>query len=118
MTKRWSKLTVLVTVLAMVLAACSSSTSDTTVDATTGASVQHPNEFYSWTSIRDRAAPATTLSFDHSGLLPMIRGDKQPVKVLGDGKLTKKLTVQVHKFSASAQAGITKAGGSCEVVTS
>ena len=48
----------------------------------------------------------------------LIRGDKQPVKVLGDGKLTKKLTVQVHKFSASAQAGITKAGGSCEVVTS
>jgi large subunit ribosomal protein L15 len=48
----------------------------------------------------------------------LIRGGKQPVKVLGDGKLTKKLTVQVHKFSASAQAGITKAGGSCEVVTS
>jgi large subunit ribosomal protein L15 len=48
----------------------------------------------------------------------LIRGDKQPVKILGDGKLTKKLTVQVHKFSASAQAGITKAGGSCEVVTS
>jgi large subunit ribosomal protein L15 len=48
----------------------------------------------------------------------LIRGAKQPVKVLGDGKLTKKLNVQVHKFSASAEAGIKKAGGTCEVVTS
>jgi len=48
----------------------------------------------------------------------LVRGGKRPVKVLGDGDLTKKLTVQVHKFSASAKAGIEKAGGSCEVVTS
>jgi large subunit ribosomal protein L15 len=48
----------------------------------------------------------------------LVRGGKKPVKVLGDGELTKKLTVQVHKFSASAKAGIEKAGGSCEVVTS
>ncbi len=32
--------------------------------------------------------------------------------------LSKKLTVQVHKFSGSARAGIEKAGGSCEVVAS
>jgi large subunit ribosomal protein L15 len=43
---------------------------------------------------------------------------KRPVKVLGDGELKKKLTVQVDKFSASAKAGIEKAGGRCEVVTS
>jgi large subunit ribosomal protein L15 len=48
----------------------------------------------------------------------LVRGGKRPVKVLGDGELTKKLTVQAHKFSASAKAGIEKAGGSCEVVTS
>jgi len=48
----------------------------------------------------------------------LVRGGKKLVKVLGDGELTKKLTVQVHKFSASAKAGIEKAGGSCEVVTS
>ena len=48
----------------------------------------------------------------------LVRGGKRFVKVLGDGELTKKLTVQVHKFSASARAGIEKAGGSCEVVTS
>jgi large subunit ribosomal protein L15 len=48
----------------------------------------------------------------------LVRGGKRPVKVLGDGELKKKLTVQVQKFSASARAGIEKAGGSCEVVTS
>jgi large subunit ribosomal protein L15 len=48
----------------------------------------------------------------------LVRGGKRPVKVLGDGELKKKLTVQVHKFSHSARAGIEKAGGSCEVVTS
>ena len=40
------------------------------------------------------------------------------VKMLGDGEISKKLTVQVHKFSASARAGIEKAGGTCEVVAS
>jgi large subunit ribosomal protein L15 len=48
----------------------------------------------------------------------LVRGGKKPVKVLGEGELTKKLTVQVQKFSASAKAGIEKAGGRCEVVTS
>ena len=48
----------------------------------------------------------------------LVRGGKRLVKVLGDGELSKKLSVQVHKFSASARAGIENAGGSCEVVTS
>ena len=48
----------------------------------------------------------------------LTRGGDRPVKILGDGELKKKLTVQVHKFSRSARAGIEKAGGSCEVVTS
>jgi large subunit ribosomal protein L15 len=48
----------------------------------------------------------------------LVRGGERLVKVLGDGELSKKLSVQVHKFSASAKAGIEKAGGSCEVVTS
>jgi large subunit ribosomal protein L15 len=48
----------------------------------------------------------------------LVRGGKRLVKVLGDGELSKKLAVRVHKFSASARAGIEKAGGSCEVVSS
>jgi large subunit ribosomal protein L15 len=48
----------------------------------------------------------------------LARGGKRLIKVLADGDLTKKLNVQAHKFSSSARAGIEKAGGSCEVVTS
>jgi large subunit ribosomal protein L15 len=48
----------------------------------------------------------------------LARGGKRLIKVLADGDLTKKLIVQAHKFSGSARAGIEKAGGSCEVVTS
>jgi len=38
------------------------------------------------------------------------------VKILGDGELSKALTVQAHKFSKSAQEKITKAGGKFEVL--
>lgn len=38
------------------------------------------------------------------------------VKVLGDGTLTKKLTVQANKFTKSAAEIITKAGGEAEVL--
>ena len=48
----------------------------------------------------------------------LVRGGKRLIKVLADGDLSKKLIVQAHKFSGSARAGIEKAGGSCEVVTS
>ncbi len=40
-----------------------------------------------------------------------------PVKVLGDGELTKKLKVKAHAFSSSAKQKIESAGGSCEVLT-
>ena len=38
------------------------------------------------------------------------------VKVLGDGELKKKVNVQAHKFSKSAQEKIAKAGGKAEVI--
>ncbi len=38
------------------------------------------------------------------------------VKILGDGALSRKLTVRAHKFSKKAQAVIEAAGGSCEVI--
>jgi large subunit ribosomal protein L15 len=38
------------------------------------------------------------------------------VKILGDGELTKKLTVKAQQFSASAKEKITKAGGTAEVL--
>lgn len=39
-----------------------------------------------------------------------------PVKVLGDGELTKALKVKAHAFSNSAREKIQKAGGLCEEV--
>jgi len=39
-----------------------------------------------------------------------------PVKILGNGKLTKKLTVKAQKFSATAKAAIEAAGGTVEVI--
>lgn len=38
------------------------------------------------------------------------------IKVLGNGTLTKKLTVKAHKFSASAKEAIENAGGQTEVI--
>lgn len=35
------------------------------------------------------------------------------VKILGGGELSRKLTVQAHRFSASAREKIVKAGGQC-----
>lgn len=37
------------------------------------------------------------------------------LKVLGDGELTKALTVKAAKFSQSAKTAIEKAGGTCEL---
>ena len=42
--------------------------------------------------------------------------DGELVKILGDGEVKKKLNVQAHKFSKSAQEKITKAGGKVEVI--
>lgn len=41
----------------------------------------------------------------------LIRNSSEPVKVLGEGELTKKLTVTAAKFSESAKSKITAAGG-------
>jgi large subunit ribosomal protein L15 len=39
---------------------------------------------------------------------------KHPVKVLGNGDISAKLTVKAHAFSATAKEKIEAAGGSCE----
>lgn len=45
----------------------------------------------------------------------LIRDAAEPVKVLGEGDLTKKLTVAAARFSASAKEKIEKAGGTVTV---
>jgi large subunit ribosomal protein L15 len=39
------------------------------------------------------------------------------VKVLGDGELTRKLTVRAHRFSKTAREKIEGKGGKCEVIS-
>ena len=46
----------------------------------------------------------------------LIRKNLDGVKILGNGTLTKKLTVKANKFSKSAKAAIEAAGGKIEVI--
>jgi len=46
----------------------------------------------------------------------LVHGRGDGVKILGDGELTKKLTVAAHAYSASAKSKIEAKGGTCEVV--
>ena len=46
----------------------------------------------------------------------MIHNSKDGLKVLGNGELTKKLTVKAAKFTASAKEKIEAVGGTCEVI--
>ena len=44
----------------------------------------------------------------------LIKGRHEGIKVLGDGKISKKLNVVADKFSASARKQIEAAGGTCQ----
>lgn len=46
----------------------------------------------------------------------LANGRGEGIKILGDGELTRKLTVSAHAFSASARAKIEGKGGTCELV--
>ena len=46
----------------------------------------------------------------------VVTDEKDGIKVLGNGELTKKLTVKASKFSASAKEAIEAAGGTAEVM--
>ena len=46
----------------------------------------------------------------------LIKKTRDGVKVLGQGSLSKALTVRAHKFSAAAREGIAKAGGTAETL--
>ena len=48
--------------------------------------------------------------------LGLANGRADGIKILGQGELTKKLTVSAHAFSASAKTKIEAKGGTCEVV--
>ena len=46
----------------------------------------------------------------------LVANARDGIKILGNGELTKKLTVKVSAFSESAKAKIEAVGGTCEVI--
>lgn len=46
----------------------------------------------------------------------LIRKNAPGIKILGNGELTKKLTVLAHKFSDAARSKVEEAGGTAEVI--
>lgn len=50
-----------------------------------------------------------------NGLIRLVKGSVG-LKVLGNGELTKALTVKANAFSASAKAAIEKVGGTVEII--
>jgi large subunit ribosomal protein L15 len=61
----------------------------------------------------DSGAEVTPDSLREAGLATR---REVPVKVLGDGELTKPLTVHAHRFSKSAREKIEAAGGTCQPI--
>jgi large subunit ribosomal protein L15 len=57
----------------------------------------------------------STVSLDSLVKDGIVTSPKHPLKILGNGDLNVKLTVQAAAFTASARAKIEAAGGTCEV---
>lgn len=58
----------------------------------------------------------TTIDYKMLDKKGLIMKKDSPLKVLGNGKLSKKLTVKANAFSGSASEKIEKAGGKAEVI--
>ncbi len=61
----------------------------------------------------DDGAEVTLEMLREAGLA---RGTVKHVKILGQGEISKKLTVKAHAFSTTAKEKIETAGGVCEIV--
>ena len=66
-------------------------------------------------SVLDKLDAGTKVTPELLNEKGLLRNPANPVKVLGNGELKKKLMVAVHKVSATAKSAIEKAGGSVEL---
>ena len=64
----------------------------------------------------DRFVEGTVVDAELLKVAGMIKKELDGVKILGNGEITRKLTVKAAAFSASAKEKIEKAGGEAEVV--
>jgi large subunit ribosomal protein L15 len=58
----------------------------------------------------------STVSLESLEQAGLVTSPRYPLKVLGNGELKVKLTVQAAAFTASARAKIEAAGGTCEII--
>ena len=67
-------------------------------------------------TVNDKFEDGATVTIEALVESGLVKKTLDGVKVLGQGELTKKLTVQANAFSASAKAKIEAAGGKAEVI--
>jgi large subunit ribosomal protein L15 len=66
----------------------------------------------------ERFAPGTAVTPASLAEAGMLRVADAAVKILGEGSLSKTLTVSAHRFSKTAEEKIRAAGGTVEVIGS
>jgi ribosomal protein L15 len=64
----------------------------------------------------NRFADGTRITVEQLAAARLVKHPDRQVKLLGDGALTKRLTVAVHRVSASAKAKVAQAGGAVELI--
>ncbi len=64
----------------------------------------------------ERFNEGATVGLEQMSLAGLIDNVRQLVKILGDGELTKGLTVEAHRFSRNAEQKIIACGGSVKVL--
>ncbi len=67
-------------------------------------------------ALEERFEAGAVVDADALKACGLIKDAKDGIKVLGNGELTKSLTVKAAKFTAAAQEKIEKAGGKAEVI--
>ncbi|MFK8137288.1 MAG: 50S ribosomal protein L15 [Bdellovibrionales bacterium] len=70
---------------------------------------------YKVVNLRDLATVDGEFTFENLLAIGAIHKDTK-LKILGDGELTKALTIKAHKFSKTAKEAIEKAGGKAELI--
>ena len=67
-------------------------------------------------ALEERFEAGATIDAEALKACGLVKDAKDGIKILGNGELTKSLTVKAAKFTASAQEKIEKAGGKAEVI--
>ena len=64
----------------------------------------------------ERFEEGTQVTPEHLSRAGLVRRADATIKLLGDGPLAKRLTIRVHRVSASAKAKVEQAGGRIELI--